>query len=133
MPAKVSVRPPGDGAQKLANGGRSEFAPLDAELAFVFARHVGLDDRRLVLRPQRQNDGDPDAAQNARLEIRLDQRTADAQIGEPAISHRVPMSGHSDREINFYALAPSMFHEAIISRAAVPPPSDKHRNGVRHI
>lgn len=121
MPAKVGVRPPGDGAQKLADRGRREFAPLDAELVFVYARHVGLDDRRLVLRPQRQDDGNLDAGEHPCFEVRLDQRAADAQIGEPAISHRVSMRHHSDREINLYPLAPPMFHDAIISRTAASP------------
>ena len=110
MPAKVNVRPSGDDAQKFADGLRREFTPLDAEFVFMPARHEGLHNRGVVLRPQRQIDGDMDAGQYPRLETRLDQRAADAEISEPAVPHRESMGEYSDRKINLHTLAPSMFH-----------------------
>ncbi len=68
MPSKVRVRPPGDGAQQLADGGRRKLTPLDAEAVFVLARHIGLDDRRLVLRTQRQDDGNLDPGEHPYFE-----------------------------------------------------------------
>lgn len=114
-PAQVSVRPSDQGTQKFADGMRRKFTPFDAEFVFVPARHVGLDDRGVVLRPQRQIDGDLDAGQDARLEIRFYQRAADTEIREPALPHRESMSDYPDRKIDLNALAPSMLHEMIMS------------------
>lgn len=87
MPAKVRVRPHCDGPQQLADCTGREFTPFDAKSVLLFSRNIGLDNRRLVFRPKRQHDGELDAAEQARLEIRFDQRTADAQIGQPSIPH----------------------------------------------
>ena len=58
-----------------------------------------------------------DAGQQPRLELGLHQRTADTEVGKPALPHREPMRDYSDRKINLHALAPSMFHQTIISQA----------------
>ena len=74
------MRPGNEGTQKFTDGTRRKLAPFEAEFVFVSARHVGLDDGRLVLRPQRQIDGDLDAGQEPRLEVRFDPRAAHAKI-----------------------------------------------------
>src|SRR5260370_22165044 len=76
-------------------------------------------------------DGDLDGGQNPRLEVRFDQRTADAEIRKPAFPDREPMGHYSDREINLHALAPPMFHTNNDFIRGYIAPSDKHRNGLR--
>jgi transcriptional regulator len=129
VPAKVCVGPGGDGAQKLGHGARGKFTPLDAKFVFVPARHVRVDDGRVVLRPQRQIDDDLDAGQHPRLEVSLDPRTADAEIGDTAFPDRESMSYHSHGEINRYPLAPTMFHLAIIPQAETLP----HRTNTERV
>ncbi len=53
--------------------------------------------------------------QDPHVEIRLQQRSADAHVAETAVPHREPVGRYSHRKINLYALAPTMFHEAMIS------------------
>ena len=131
MPAKVNVRPGNEGTQKFTDGTRRKLAPFEPEFVFVPARHVRLDNGGLVLRPQRQIDGDLDAGQDPRLEVRFDPRSAHAEIREPAFPHREPMGHYPDREINLHALAPPMFHVDNNSIGGNVAPSDKHRNDLR--
>jgi hypothetical protein len=58
----------------------------------------------------RQFDCDLNARQEAQLKFRLDERAADAQIGDPAGSHREGMPGYSHRDVHPNSLAPSVFH-----------------------
>jgi len=48
------------------------------------------------------------------LDIRLDPRTADTQISEPAVPYRESQCRHPHRKIHLHSLAPSMFHKTII-------------------
>src|SRR6202790_4193098 len=68
-----------------------------------------------MLRPERQNNGNPDARRHPRLELCGDEGAADTQISEPAVSYQESTSRYSDRKINLDALAPTMFHRPMVS------------------
>src|ERR1700676_1087347 len=68
-----------------------------------------------MLRPERQNNGNPDARRHPRLELCGDEGAADTQISEPAVSYQESTSRYSNRKINLDALAPTMFHRPMVS------------------
>ena len=68
-----------------------------------------------MLWPERQNNGNPDARGHLRLELCGDEGTADTQISEPAVSYQESASRYPDRKINLDALAPTMFHQPMVS------------------
>src|ERR1700692_504459 len=74
-----------------------------------------------MLWPERQNNGNPDARRHPRLELCGDEGAADTQISEPAVSYQESASRHADRKINLDALAPTMFHQPMVSYFVASP------------
>src|ERR1700688_491003 len=68
-----------------------------------------------MLRPERQNNGNPDARGHLRLELCGDEGTADTQASGPPASYKEAGSRYPDRKINLDALAPTMFHQPMVS------------------
>src|SRR5271168_4768301 len=77
--------------QELSDGAGCEVAPFDADAVSVFARHVGFDRRSFMPRVRRQKEGDLNPGQHPRIELGLDERTADAQVDQPPVPHDKPM------------------------------------------
>ena len=61
VPVDTCVRPSDYRAQQFSDGVGRKFTPLDANGAFVLARDIGLENRQIIHRPERQDDGNLDA------------------------------------------------------------------------
>jgi hypothetical protein len=105
-------------AQELSDGAGREFAPFDADAVSVLARHVGFDRRSFMPGVRRQKEGDLNPGQHPRIEVGLDERTADTQVDQPPIPRDKPVGRYPHRKINLHAPSPAMIHAPMLSRRA---------------
>jgi len=105
------VRAPRDAAQQGTDRRWGKFAPLDAHTLAISARHIRLEHGGFLARPRVREQGDFKSAVGSNRHRCLDVGTADAQIGQPAVSFGEGMRHESDREIDLNSFAPAVIHE----------------------
>ena len=104
----------GTEAQMTNHYKRSKF---QAEAVAVFPGDEGLDARGLVNPAVMADHVNLDTRQHASVQIRHQQRPADAQIRQAALPLRERMRTHPHRHVHQQSLAPTVFHDAMLSRA----------------
>ena len=115
------VRASCHGAQQRTDGARGKFAPFDSHAFTVSTRDIRLNYRSLLARPWAREQSDFKSAVGSNHHRCLDVRTADAQIGQPAVSFGEGVRHESDRKIDLNSFSPAVIHECMVPREVSAP------------